>query len=256
MSELKLTKGLGKYLNYYKGLDDYYLPFFYWVKKKYPIKKVLYPGSYTHITPSLVFPEVVYIDNTKSSEITFRDKNTKKFINHYKFYDEKSEWRFYLTDYRKIPNEKPSSFDLLISISAGFISVACVKYLKEGGFLLSDNDHNDAARAYVSKRYEFIGVLNNLKSSRHTHHSKNTEKKDLLDDKYVIAKREEIKNASEIKWISTDLNQYFQPKKTLELTLDMVEEILTISPSKLSYRFKKNLNDKQHSPDKNRECVL
>jgi hypothetical protein len=239
MSELKLTKGLSKYLEYYKGLDDYYLPFFYWLKENYRIKKVLYPGSYTHITPSLVFPEVVYIDNTKSSEITFKDKNTKRFINHYKFYDEKSELRFYLTDYRKIPNEKPSSFDLLISISAGFISGACVKYLKEGGFLLADNDHNDAARAYVSNRYKFIGALNNVKSSRHAHHSKNTEKKDLRDEKYLVGKRKEIKNTSEINYIFTDLNLYFQPKNKPEMTLEMVEEILNTSPSKLSYKLKK-----------------
>lgn len=239
MNDLNLTKGLLSFFDYYNGLDDFYLPFFYWLKKNFPIKKVMYPGSYTHITPSLVFPEVVYIDNMKSSEITFKDKYTKKFINQYKFYDEKSELRFHLTDYRKIPNEKPSSFDLLISISAGFISVACVKYLKEGGLLLSDNDHNDAARAYVSNRYEFMGVLNDLKSSRHNHHSKNTEGKDLLDEKYLIGKRNEIKNTSEIKYISTDLNQYFQPKNKPELTLDMVEEILNTSPSKLSYKLDK-----------------
>jgi hypothetical protein len=239
MNELNFTKGLRKYIEYYKGLDDFYLPFFYWLKNNYPIKKVLYPGSYTHITTSLVFPEVVYVDNTNSSEITFKDKNTRKFINRYKLYDKISEIRFYLTDYRKIPNEKPLSFDLLISISAGFISTTCGKYLRKGGLFLSDNDHNDAARGYVSNSYELIGVLNNIKSSRHDHHSKNIQENVLFDEKYFKRKRKEIESSSEIQFISTDLQEFFQPKIKPELTLDMVEEIMEKSPSKLSYKLKK-----------------
>lgn len=239
MNQIKFTKGIRKFLEYYKGFDDYYLPFFYWLKNHYEIEKVIYPGSYIHITPSLVFPEVVYIDNTTSSKITFEDNNTWQFIKKYKMHKKNPKMRFYSKDYNSILDEKKSYFDLLISISAGFISVACVDYLKQKGLLLADNEHNDASMAFVSNKYELIGILNRPESSRHHHKTSDNRNKNQFDEKYLKMKKTQLKKHQFIEFETNNLNRYFQPKNKKKLTLEMVKEILTTSPSKLSYKLKK-----------------
>lgn len=55
--------------------------------------------------------------------------------------------------------EEPRSFDLLISLYAGFVSKNCKKYLKEGGILIANNSHGDAPLAYLDKSFRFVGVL-------------------------------------------------------------------------------------------------
>ena len=37
------------------------------VAKKYNIKRALYPGSHIDISPSMVIPEVTYVDNFKGT---------------------------------------------------------------------------------------------------------------------------------------------------------------------------------------------
>ena len=56
------SKALEKYLSHYQGIDDPHLEAFRLIKKKYKVESVLYAGSWIHLTPSLVFPYVVYID--------------------------------------------------------------------------------------------------------------------------------------------------------------------------------------------------
>jgi hypothetical protein len=51
------------------------------------------------------------------------------------------------------------SFDILISLYAGFISKHCGGYMRNGGILLVNNSHGDAPLAYLDKRYELIGVV-------------------------------------------------------------------------------------------------
>ena len=41
--------------------------------EKYEIRNVLYPGSFVHITPSLVFPQVVYVDSIKKAADFFKN---------------------------------------------------------------------------------------------------------------------------------------------------------------------------------------
>jgi hypothetical protein len=240
MTLYKISKGLKLALDYYKALNDFYLSFFYLISKNYQISEVLYPGSYVHITPSFVFSEVVYVDSYKKSKVTFDDENLLKFVNLLKFYDKIPHIRFHLSDYRADLGEDPSTFDLIISLSSGFISIACDKYLKKGGLFLVDNEHNDASRAYISRKYGFLGALE-AKPPLNRHHSHKS-KKDVIDyikKSYILEMKRKIKEGDNILFRTTNLEDYFRTTKNQKLTLPMVEEILEKPPSKLSYRLKK-----------------
>ena len=46
----------------------------------------------------------------------------------------------------------------MISLSAGIVSEPCGRYLKGGGYLLVNEAHGDACRAYLDQRYELAAV--------------------------------------------------------------------------------------------------
>jgi len=125
----------------------------------FDIKSVLYPGSYCDVVPSLIFSKVIYVDNYKKTEKFFRDKGIREYINKNKQYPEESNIKFYLSDYRSEIKEINNNYDVLISLSAGYISVPCKKYLKKDGILFVNNDHYDATRAYLEKDYKLIGLF-------------------------------------------------------------------------------------------------
>jgi len=52
-------KPLEDYLSEYGGINDWYLNAFLLISKRFSPKKVLYPESWIHVTPSLVFREYV-----------------------------------------------------------------------------------------------------------------------------------------------------------------------------------------------------
>ena len=52
-----------------------------------------------------------------------------------------------------------ASFDLLVSLYAGFVSEHCTDYLKIGGTLLVNPSHGDVAMASIDPRYELSGVV-------------------------------------------------------------------------------------------------
>ena len=51
------------------------------------------------------------------------------------------------------------SFDLLVSLYAGFISERCTDHLRVGGTLLVNPSHGDAAMASIDPRYQLTGVV-------------------------------------------------------------------------------------------------
>lgn len=141
-----------------KSFDRYDV--FLEVSKKFDIKKALYPGSYIHITPSLIIPEVVYVDSDKKAIKFFNnEEEIKKFIYNNKIYEEESKINFEAKDYYNKLNISEEYFDLLISQFAGFVSKACKKYLKKNGILLANDSHGDATLAKFDNDFEFVGVL-------------------------------------------------------------------------------------------------
>tara|TARA_Y100000588_G_C14163588_1_gene885918 strand:+ start:605 stop:1252 length:648 start_codon:yes stop_codon:yes gene_type:complete len=130
------------------------------IENLFSVKKAMYPGSYVHITPSFVIPEVIYVDNDKKAKIFFSDlSDITAFIEEKKIYNEKPVIRFEAKDYWKDLSIQEAYVDLLISQYAGFVSQACKKYLKKGGVLLANDSHGDATLANHDKDFKFMGVL-------------------------------------------------------------------------------------------------
>ena len=130
------------------------------MRLKYECNKVLYPGSFVHITPSFFFPEVVYLDLDKRCKKLFSDNETIDFINSKKEYNQKPIIRFYEMSFENNLKEQNDYFDLIISQFSGFISKYCTKYLKRNGILLANDSHGDATLAYTSGEYDLIGIVN------------------------------------------------------------------------------------------------
>jgi hypothetical protein len=69
------SKILKEYLSKYGGSHDRHIKTFRFILKKFSIQRVLYPGSWIHVTPSLIFPDVVYVDSFSKMEKAFTDSD-------------------------------------------------------------------------------------------------------------------------------------------------------------------------------------
>lgn len=66
------------------------------INKKYNIKKVLYPGSYAHITPIFVFPLVIFNDVYKKLQEYYVSEDIKNYINKRKIYSDQPTIHIYV----------------------------------------------------------------------------------------------------------------------------------------------------------------
>lgn len=202
-------------LHLYKkyNLDKEYTSIGLWreIQKKYNPQKVLYPGCYVHITPSLIFEEVVYVDSFRNTNEFYEDSEVKKFIEKNKEYENPAKYRFHHQDYSNALPEKEHSFDAIISQYGGFVGQATKKYLKTGGILICNNSHGDASMASLDADFELIAVYNRKS-----------------DEKFSISE--------------ANLEEYLIPKKNISVTKDLIAEKMqgvayTKSPS--GYIFQK-----------------
>jgi len=74
------SKALEKYLSNYSGVDDPHLVALRLIKEKFEVYRVLYPGSWVHLTPSLLFSYVVYVDFFAEMESMFGDAELLHYI--------------------------------------------------------------------------------------------------------------------------------------------------------------------------------
>lgn len=160
---------------------------------KFAVQRVLYPGSFVHITPSFVFPEVVYVDNDRQARLFFDSPDIYEYIAQKKVYPQPAQVQYHFADYRNEFPEAVGSFDLLISQYAGFVGQHCKKYLKVGGLLLVNNSHGDAGLAAIDSDYQLIAVFS------------------VRDGKYQIRE--------------TNLDQYFVPKSPIQVTKEYLEKL-------------------------------
>jgi hypothetical protein len=128
------------------------------IKEKYNPKSAIYPGSFVHITPSLIFPKTVYIDNDRRIQSFFEDPEIKNWVDKNKEYKEDSSIQAFQQDYSKKLPINIGKFDILVSQYAGFVSQDCKMYLKPGGLLLVNNSHADAGLAFLDPDYTLIAV--------------------------------------------------------------------------------------------------
>lgn len=153
------------------------------VVQRYKIKSALYPGSYTHVTPSFFIPDVTYVDSDSKAKKIFKNiDDVIELISQNKTYSSKPTVHFFGQSYTEdFPIRKP--VDFLFSQYAGPISQACKKYLRKGGILIANNSHADAGIAFLDPDYQLVAVANN-EGGRTTISEKN------LND-YFIPKKEE-----------------------------------------------------------------
>lgn len=88
---------------------------------KYDISKVFYPGCYVHITPSLIFSDVVYADSFRNTFKFFKDTETIEYIQKNKEYSSAESICFYQQDYHQPFSQFDFEFDLIISQYSGFV---------------------------------------------------------------------------------------------------------------------------------------
>lgn len=157
------------------------------IAAEFPIRSVLYPGSFVDVAPSFVFASVVYVDNDRRAAQFFDDQDgVAELIAGSRPDPGATTWRFLPVDYRSPLEVAEGQFDLLISLYAGFVSEHCTQYLRPGGILLVNSSHGDAAMASIDPRYELAAVVTSRSGS------------------YTVR--------------SDELATYLQPKKPIDVT--------------------------------------
>jgi len=161
------------------------------VQASFPVGQVLYPGSYVDIAPSFVFDNVTYVDMDKRAAQFFSDEEGVRCIIKEHNGSVKNKWKFIAGDYRSL-KLKAQSYDLLVSLYAGFISEACVHLLKLNGLLLVNSSHGDAALAALDSRFTLIAVVKSANGQYKVDDRK-------LDDFMIPKKPQDITHDSLIK---------------------------------------------------------
>lgn len=154
-------------------------------------QSVLYPGSYVDLTPSFVFESVMYVDVDKRAAAFFADaEGVQELISREPVSPKEPRFAFIHADYQSEIDLEDESFDLLVSLYAGFISEPCTRFLRVGGTLLVNPSHGDAAMASIDPRYELSGVV--------------------------------VSRSGGYKVLVDDLDTYLVPKKPIEVTRDFL----------------------------------
>ena len=137
--------------------------------------RVLYPGCHRHLTASLYFPLVVYVDCDAKVADTFSSDTqaVDYYVQESKVCDRdhRHDFKFFCSDYTTLDSiveiaSPKNPFDLLLSMSAGQVQGSCSKYVKRGGHLLVSDAHADARAAFVArdvdgkKVWKLIAVYN------------------------------------------------------------------------------------------------
>ena len=165
------------------------------VSNRYNTDKVLYPGCYVHITPSLIFSDVVYVDSFKNTYKFYEALDVRNFIQNNKEYSQDSVYKFYQQSYSNVLPEPSKSFDMIISQYGGFAWQDTKKYLKKWWILLCNNSHWDASMASIDPDYKLVAVYNRKS-----------------DDTFLISTK--------------NLQDYLIPKKKTKLTKESLEKTM------------------------------
>jgi hypothetical protein len=103
------------YQKYYVDRDYEQVDLFRLLKNDYSITSAVYPGSFVQVSPSFIFPRVVYIDSDKGAIRFFKTDASMELIKARKEYPQEPEFAFHGIDYRELIEDYRSTFDLLIS---------------------------------------------------------------------------------------------------------------------------------------------
>ncbi|MBI5950713.1 MAG: class I SAM-dependent methyltransferase [Chloroflexi bacterium] len=130
---------IASYQAIYREMNFERFGLFRLVGETYSCKEVLYPGCSIHVTPSFVFPYVVYVDKSADAKAFFEDQaELMDFVTKSREYKRKPFIQFLHRDYSEVLPLQPESFDLLLSFFAERTAPVCKKYLRMGGLLLTN----------------------------------------------------------------------------------------------------------------------
>jgi len=129
-----------------------------------PAERVLYPGSYVDIAPSVFYDDVTYVDIDRRAARFFGQKDD---VNELVLAKRRSlglragpqSITFHPADYRQHLPIEDESVDVLVSLYAGFISEHCTRYLRSGGHLVVNPSHGDVAMAELDPAYSLAAVI-------------------------------------------------------------------------------------------------
>ncbi|MDY6872817.1 MAG: hypothetical protein SVR81_02455 [Chloroflexota bacterium] len=150
---------LQTYEKYYIDRDYEQVDLFGRLKNEYGVTSAIYPGSFVQVSPSFIFPRVVYIDSDQGAVRFFQSGAPAELVEARKEYPQAPTIAFHGIDYTNLIEDYRAKFDLLISQYAGFISGVCKPYLKPGGYLLVNNSHADAGLASLDPDYELAATV-------------------------------------------------------------------------------------------------
>lgn len=181
------------YHTHFVEKQDERLDLFVKLAARFPIRSALYPGSFVHITPAFIFPELVFVDQDARAKRYFESGAALARIRQEKKDAQAALIRFHAQDFSQSMPEREHSFDLLISQYAGIISQDCKRYLKPGGWLLANNSHADAGVAALDPDYDLVAAVS--------------------------------RRGSSFSLLESNLDAYFKPKKAVELTIAGLREL-------------------------------
>ena len=152
------TAALSAYKRAYKGggASDFHHPIFQAAADLTGCKSVLYAGSHRHLTMSLAFPDVLYIDTDERVGDVFASERAAEYVSENKTYREGNAMAFRCADYTQL--QPGREFDLLASLSAGQAAPHCSKHVREGGFILASDAHSDARTALLMDCWQLFAV--------------------------------------------------------------------------------------------------
>lgn len=157
---------IGSYATLYEDMNFERKGLFRLLDSTYHCREVLYPGCSVHITPSLCFSHVVYVDQSEAAAKFFADeKSVLSFVTHNKQYKQSAYIRFIHQDYSQPLPLREKSYDLLLALFASGIARSCTTYLKLGGLLLRNNHQGDAVDAAQHEELKLAAVIRFQKQS-------------------------------------------------------------------------------------------
>lgn len=164
--KMKLTRpaltgaaALMAYKRSYKGggPKDFHSKIFHAAAELTSSRRVLYAGSHRHLTMSLAFPDVLYVDNDERVGDVFASASAAEYVSENKSYREDHALEFRCQDYTQL-EDLGRDFDLLASLSAGQAAPHCSKYVRKGGFILASDAHSDARTALLMDCWQLFAV--------------------------------------------------------------------------------------------------
>lgn len=112
------------------------------------------------MTPAVIWPSVTFVDVDRRARRFFDDaEGVRELLREQGADGADHDVRFIHADFQGPLDLVDGSFDLLISLYAGFVSEHCTRYLRVGGTVLANPSHGDVAMASIDPRYRLRAVV-------------------------------------------------------------------------------------------------